>query len=57
MKEIVIGLIRHVATFGGGFGVSAGVATSDEITTAVSAVVTLAGIVWSIVEKVRAKKP
>lgn len=56
MKDIILGIIRHVATFGGGAGVTAGVTTNDEVTTGVSALVTLIGIVWSIVEKVNAKK-
>ena len=52
--EVTLGLVRHLLTFGGGFLASAGYASGDEITAGVSAIVSLVGVVWSIVQKVRA---
>ena len=56
IKETVLGLIRHALTAGGGFLASASLATGDEIELAAGAVVTLAGFVWSVYEKYKAKK-
>lgn len=50
-KDSILGLIRHILTFGGGFFVGEGLATTDELTTAVSAIVTLVGVVWSVIDK------
>lgn len=50
-KEQVLGLVRHVLTFAGGFLITKGVldeATSLEI---IGAAVTLIGSVWSVVSK------
>lgn len=52
-KESVLSILRHLLTFGGGFAANAGYATGDEITTGVSAVIALVGVVWGVVEKVR----
>jgi hypothetical protein len=53
-KEVILGFVRHVLTFAGGFAASSGLVTSDELTAAVAAVVTLAGIVWSALDKKKA---
>lgn len=50
-KDAILGVIRHLLTFGGGYVAAQAYASSDEITTGVSAVMTLIGIVWSVVEK------
>lgn len=49
--EMVLGLVRHVLTFGGGFLVTSGVLTQTDMETAVGALVTLVGIVWSAMHK------
>lgn len=49
--ETVSGLVRHVLTFGGGFMVGNGVISNDELTVAVSAIVSLGGVIWSIWSK------
>ncbi len=46
-KEAILGLVRHLLTFGGGAGVSAGYLVESDLTAAVAAVMTLIGIVWS----------
>tara|TARA_B100000530_G_scaffold210847_1_gene134986 strand:+ start:1309 stop:1473 length:165 start_codon:yes stop_codon:yes gene_type:complete len=50
-KEAILGIIRHCLTFGGGFLTQAGLADGDQVTTGVSAVVTLVGLVWSVLNK------
>jgi hypothetical protein len=50
-KETILGLLRHAATFGGGVLTSNGLATSEEITTGVGALIALIGVVWSILQK------
>lgn len=55
-KDVILGFIRHLLTFGGGFVTAEGLANADEITTGVSAVVTLVGLIWSIIDKTK-KKP
>lgn len=46
-KEQILGIIRHILTFGGGWLVASG--ALDEVTVAngVGALVTIIGIVWS----------
>lgn len=53
-KETIAGLVRHVLTFGGGFLVTSGTVSASELEMAVGAVVTLFGIVWSVVAKRKA---
>ena len=50
-KEAILGIVRHILTFGGGFMTQAGLASGEQVTTGVSAVVTLVGLVWSILNK------
>lgn len=47
----ILGLIRHVLTFGGGFLVTNGALSSSDLETAIGAIVTLIGIVWSVAAK------
>ena len=53
-KEVILGFVRHVLTFAGGFAASSGYVSSDDVTAAVGAVVTLATIVWSAFSKKKA---
>jgi|TARA_R100001460_G_scaffold45508_2_gene82715 hypothetical protein len=50
-KESILGIVRHFLTFGGGFMTQNGMASNDEVTTGVSAAVTLIGVIWSIMSK------
>ena len=50
-KEAILGIVRHILTFGGGFVAERGLASGEEVTTAVAALVTLVGIVWSVLNK------
>lgn len=47
-KERIMGIIRHILTFGGGFIAAQGWATESEITSISAGVVTLIGLLWSI---------
>lgn len=51
MKEALLGFIRHILTFGGGFLASNGIITDGQVEMAVGAVVTLVGIAWSAWDK------
>lgn len=48
------GLIRHVLTVGGGAGFAL---SGDDVQQFLSAIITLAGIVWSIIEKRKSDAP
>ena len=50
-KETILGFIRHILTFGGGFIVAQGHVDITQLETAIGAIVTLAGIVWSAFDK------
>lgn len=51
MKEALLGFIRHILTFGGGFLASNGFITEGQIELAVGAIITLVGIAWSAFDK------
>ena len=53
-KEAILGFVRHILTFGGGYATSAGLATTDEVTAGVGAFVTLVGVIWSVLQKRKA---
>ena len=50
-KDQVLGLVRHAITFIGGILVTKGLASEAVSQELIGAVVTLAGVVWSIVSK------
>ncbi len=50
-KAAVLGIVRHILTFGGGMGVSAGYLAESDLTAAVAAIITIAGVLWSVVDK------
>ena len=50
-KDAILGLVRHLLTFGVGFLAAQGFASADEVNTAIAALVTLVGIAWSIIDK------
>lgn len=51
MKDSILSIIRHLLTFGGGYVAAQGWATQDELTTGISALITLIGVIWGIVDK------
>jgi len=50
-RDMILGLIRHLATFGGGLLVTKGVTDAGTVETAAGALVTIVGIIWSVIEK------
>lgn len=49
--DAILGLVRHVLTFGGGFLVTNGTLSQSDLELAIGAIVTLVGIVWSVAAK------
>lgn len=50
-EEQLLGLIRHILTFGGGVLMARGVLTEGMVTDIVGAIMTLIGTSWSIISK------
>lgn len=55
MKDVMLGVLRHVLTAGGGVLVGKGVLTAATVDSTVGAVLTLIGVVWSVVTKMKSK--
>ena len=51
MLNMILGIIRHGMTFGGGYLVNADLVTATDWDSAIAAVITLFGIAWSIYDK------
>jgi hypothetical protein len=50
-KDQVLGIIRHILTFAGGYVVAKGLAESALIEEAIGGIVTIIGAIWSISSK------
>jgi hypothetical protein len=50
-KEMVLGLIRHALTFGGGILVAKGLVEANAMQELAGSLITLIGGVWSILQK------
>lgn len=53
--EKISGLVRHLLTLGGGYVVGAGVLPQAEADLAIGALMTIAGVVWSLLAKTEKK--
>jgi hypothetical protein len=53
-QQQVLGIIRHILTFGGGIVVAKGYADDTAVTEITGAIITLIGAIWSIVAKNKA---
>jgi hypothetical protein len=53
-QEQILGIIRHVLTFGGGLLVMKGVVDDDVIQDVTGAIITFVGTLWSFIDKVKA---
>ncbi len=51
MKEIITSLSRHLLTSAGGALVGKGILASSVVDETIGAVLTLIGVIWSVVEK------
>ena len=52
-RDIWLGFARHVLTFVGGLMVTQGYVDTSTVETAVGALVTIGGVVWSVLDKKR----
>lgn len=50
-KDQILGLVRHILTFGGGLAVAKGLLDDTQTTELIGAVITLIGSIWSVVSK------
>lgn len=50
-REMVLGLVRHLLTFGGGLLVTKGVVDAGTVEAVVGAAITIGGAVWSVFDK------
>jgi hypothetical protein len=51
-KESILGVIRHILTFGGGLLVSKGIGLEEQMMLeAGGSIITLIGIIWSVRQK------
>ena len=55
-KDQILGIVRHVLTFGGGLLVMKGVVEDDIIQDVTGAAITFVGTVWSFIDKLKAAK-
>jgi hypothetical protein len=50
-QDQILGIVRHVLTFGGGYLVAKGIVDEATMLNVVGAAVTIIGAVWSIAQK------
>jgi len=50
-KQSILGVVRHILTFGGGLLVAKGTIEEPMMLEAVGSIITLIGIIWSIRQK------
>ena len=53
-KEQILGIVRHGLTFIGGILIAKGLIDESTVAEVVGGIITLAGTVWSIIEKNKA---
>lgn len=47
-KDMILGIVRHILTFGGGLLITKGIIDAGMLEQVIGAVITLAGAAWSI---------
>ena len=50
-KDTILGIVRHLLTFGGGYLVAKGIFDQAALDAVVPALLTVIGVVWSAVDK------
>lgn len=55
MKETLLGIVRHALTTAGGVLITKGVVTATTLDQGVGALLTLAGVAWSVASKLVSK--
>ena len=56
LKDVIFGFIRHGLTALGGAAMTKGLASGNEVNDAIGAVMILAGLVWSAIQKAQISK-
>ncbi len=56
-RDAILGVVRHVLTFAGGFAVAKGKIDAPGLEMAVGAVITLVGVAWSAIDKANRGEP
>jgi hypothetical protein len=51
VRDLFLGIVRHFATFGGGWLIAHGVLQNDQLSGWIGSVCFLGGIAWSAIEK------
>ena len=51
MREAVMGILRHGLTTLGGAVVGSGYLSGSELEAAIGAILTLVGVIWSVIQK------
>ena len=57
MNDTISGIARHLLTTGGGALVTKGVVTATTLDQGIGALMTLVGIIWSVVSKKKTDAP
>lgn len=55
MLQVILGVLRHLLTAGGGALATNGLIGSSDVELGVGAVLTLVGLVWSVWQKLNSK--
>lgn len=50
-KEVILGFVRHILTFGGGYVAAKGVIDQAMVNEIIGATMTLVGVAWSYADK------
>jgi len=56
MGSMVLGIVRHILTTVGGVLVTNGTLSDSDLQAAIGGLMTVIGVVWSVVEKQQAKR-
>ena len=50
-KQSILGIVRHVLTFAGGYVAAKGILDQAMVNEAIGAIMTIVGIAWSVADK------
>lgn len=50
-KQSILGIVRHVLTFAGGYVAAKGIVDQAMVNEAIGAIMTIVGIAWSVADK------
>ena len=55
-KEEIMGLVRHLMTVIGGYLISKGLASPEQMTEIYGLIIASSGIIWSVLSKIKVRK-